>query len=208
MLSIRMQRTGRKGYPTYRVVVQDSRRTPTSGSYVYVLGNYNPHSKQVNLQKDKSEFYLSHGAQPTDRVVKLFKSEKISLPKWVEPPIKQKRAIRHPDKLRKNRPSDAKALEDKPAEPKAPEPAAEASTETAEAEKTTAEEVKAEEAPADNQAKAKETADLPETEAETRQEKTPEVKSEEVEKDDETKTPPNEDEYPEDKKAAARDEKS
>ncbi len=114
MLSIRMKRLGRKGHPTYRVVVQDSRQSPSSGKYVALLGNYDPHTKQSTLVKDKAEFYLKNGAQPSDRVAALFKTEKITLPKWVEKPIKKKRAIRNPDKLRSNRPADA--AEDKKSE--------------------------------------------------------------------------------------------
>jgi small subunit ribosomal protein S16 len=119
MLSIRMQRLGRKGYPTYRVVVQDSHQSPTSGKYVALLGNYNPHNKEANLVKEKAEFYLKHGAQPSDRVVTLFKSEKIALPKWVKESTEQKREIRNPEKLRKNqpeKPAEEKPVEDKPAE--------------------------------------------------------------------------------------------
>ena len=62
MLTIRMQRLGRKGHPTYRVVVQDVRQTPTSGKYVAMLGSYDPHAKTTTLARDKAEFYLSHGA--------------------------------------------------------------------------------------------------------------------------------------------------
>lgn len=115
MLSIRMQRLGRKGHPMYRVVVQDSRQSPTSGKYIALLGSYDPHTKTVNLSKDKAEFYLKNGAQPSDRVVRLFKAEKVTLPAWVKEPTKQERKIRNSDKLRKNRPAGTPAPE-KPAE--------------------------------------------------------------------------------------------
>lgn len=132
MLSIRMQRLGRKGHPTYRVVVQDSRQAPTSGKYVALLGSYDPHTKTSSLQKERAQFYLDHGAQPSDRVVSLFKSEKVKLPKWVKDPTKQKRDIRNPEKLRKNRPAEeaapAEPAEETPApaeEPAAAEPGSE-----------------------------------------------------------------------------------
>ena len=73
MLAIRMQRTGRKGLAQCRVVVQDSRRTPSSGRLVYSLGSYNPHTKEANIDKEKATFYLSNGAQPSARVVAVFK---------------------------------------------------------------------------------------------------------------------------------------
>lgn len=146
-----MQRLGRRGHPTYRVVVQDSRSTPTSGKYVALLGSYDPHTKQTSLVRDKAEFYLTHGAQPSDRVVSLFKSEKIKLPGWVSESTKQKREIRNPDKLRKNRPAESEAKADKPAaateaeDKTSAEQVAEASTE----EPKPAEEAKTEEKPAE-----------------------------------------------------------
>lgn len=121
MLAIRMQRLGRKGHPTYRVVVQDSRWHPTSGKYVALLGSYDPHTKTNSLQKDKAEFYLKNGAQPSDRVVTLLKSEKVKIPKWVKESVKQERSIRNVEKLRKNRPAKAEAPAKEEA-PAAPEP--------------------------------------------------------------------------------------
>ncbi len=103
MLAIRMQRTGRKGHAMFRVVVQDSRRTPSSGKLVAQLGSYDPHAKVVTLKKDRAEFYLEHGAQPSDRVVRLFEQEGIKLPNWVQKGTAKQGTIRNPEKLRKNR---------------------------------------------------------------------------------------------------------
>ncbi len=114
MLAIRMQRTGRKKHAMFRVVVQDSRLAPTSGRTVALLGSYDPHAKTTTLVKDKAEYYLKHGAQPSDRVIRLFKSEGVVLPDWVKMPVEKKRAIRNPEKLRRNQPK-----------PEAVEPAAE-----------------------------------------------------------------------------------
>lgn len=115
MLVIRMQRTGRKGHAMFRVVVQDSRRTPTSGKVVAALGSYDPHAKTVVLDKEKAQVYLDNGAQPTDRVVALLEKEGVKLPKWVKKTADKKRTIRNPEKLRRNQ----------PAEPVAEEPATE-----------------------------------------------------------------------------------
>lgn len=113
MLAIRMQRTGRKGHAMFRVVVQDSRFTPTSGRVVANVGSYDPHSKAVVINKDKIVYYLDHGAQPSDRVVKLLVSEGVKLPDWVEKPgTDKKRTIRNVEKLRRNRPATAEATSD------------------------------------------------------------------------------------------------
>jgi len=120
MLAIRMQRTGRKGHAMFRVVVQDSHRTPSSGRVVAQIGHYDPHAKVAEIVKDKAEFYLQNGAQPSDRVIRLFQAQGITLPKWVVTASSKAGAIRNPDKLRKNKPA-----------PEAPvaEPVAEASVE-------------------------------------------------------------------------------
>lgn len=112
MLAIRMQRLGRKGHPTYRVVVQDVRQTPTSGKYVAMLGSYDPHAKTTNLVKEKAEFYLTHGAQPSERVARLFASEGITLPAWVKQPSAHTRTTRNAEKLRKNRPVEEVVAEE------------------------------------------------------------------------------------------------
>jgi small subunit ribosomal protein S16 len=84
MLSIRMQRTGRKGHAMFRVVVQESRVTPTSGKVVALLGSYDPHAKTVTLDKEKAASSSSNGAQPSDRAAMLLQKEGIELPKWVK----------------------------------------------------------------------------------------------------------------------------
>lgn len=111
MLVIRMQRTGRKGHAQFRVVVQDSRRTPTSGRIVASLGHFNPHSKEVVLDKEKAQTYLNNGAQPTDRIVRLLKAEGVKLPDWVQLSADKTRNIRNPEKLRRNRPAEEAAPE-------------------------------------------------------------------------------------------------
>lgn len=107
MLAIRMQRVGRKGHPEFRVVVQDARLTPTSGRVVAKIGHVNPHSKTTILDKEKVEFYLNNGAQPSPRVVRVLQSEKIKLPDWVTvPSVDKKRSIKNSEKLRRNRPAE------------------------------------------------------------------------------------------------------
>jgi len=121
MLVIRLQRTGRKGHAQFRVVVQDSRRTPTSGKIVAQVGTYNPHTKEVVLNKERAQHYLEHGAQPSDRVVVLLKKEGIKLPKWVKDPVKQHGKLRNPEKLRRNQPKEETKEAEEPKEPVAEE---------------------------------------------------------------------------------------
>lgn len=109
MLAIRMQRIGRKGHAMFRVVVQESRLTPTSGKVVALLGSYDPHAKVATLDKDKTAFYLGNGAQPSDRAARLLKNEGIKLPKWVTSSSEKTGKLRNPEKLRRNQPKEAQA---------------------------------------------------------------------------------------------------
>jgi small subunit ribosomal protein S16 len=140
MLTIRMQRTGRKGYASFRIVVQDSRFSPSSGRVVAKIGHYNPHTKETVIDKEKAVEYLQNGAQPSPRVVRLLQAEKIALPEWVEIGTNQsKRTTRNPEKLRKNQPKE-EAKEITPTEETAAEDDVESIEAEAPAEETTAKE--------------------------------------------------------------------
>lgn len=119
MLAIRLQRLGRKGMPVYRLAVQESQRHPSSGRVIAYVGTYNPHTKDVTVNKEKVELYLKNGAQPTSRVVRLLEAEKVALPAWVKKTTTEKSAkIRNAEKLRKNQPKEevAEAEAEAPAE--------------------------------------------------------------------------------------------
>lgn len=127
MLAIRLQRLGRKAYPVYRIAVQEAQRHPSSGRVVAYVGSYNPHTKEVSLQKEAVQKYLDTGAQPTPRVVKLLKAEGVKLPKWVkEPETGKQKAAKNAEKLRKNQPKEEPTPEVAEEAPAEEAPAAEA----------------------------------------------------------------------------------
>lgn len=70
MLVIRMQRTGRKRQPSFRLVVQDKTRSPHS-KVVEIVGFYNPRSKEKGFNEERIAYWLGQGAQPTDTVSNL-----------------------------------------------------------------------------------------------------------------------------------------
>lgn len=112
MLAIRLQRTGRKGYSTYRVAVQESQLSPSSGRVVAYVGNYNPHTKEAKIEVEVAQKYLDNGAQPTPRVAKLLKDAGVKLPKWVKVPAAGAGKTKNPDKLRKNQPKEEPVAEE------------------------------------------------------------------------------------------------
>lgn len=129
MLAIRMQRTGRSGHAQFRVIVQDSHFHPTRGKVVAYLGNYDPHTKIAQIDKELASRYLGNGAQPSDRVAKLLKAEGVKLPDWVKLDTPKKREVRNPDKRRSTRPAEAEVTSQPAAEAETSEPAEDAGTE-------------------------------------------------------------------------------
>ncbi len=115
MLAIRMQRKGRAHYPTYRIVVQESQRHPLSGRVVAEVGNYNPATKALTLDKELVTKYLNNGAQPSSRVAFILKKNGIKLPKWYKEAAPKQAKAKHADKLRKNQPKEA-PVEEAPVE--------------------------------------------------------------------------------------------
>jgi small subunit ribosomal protein S16 len=69
MLAIRLRRAGSKKRPFFRIVVADSRAARDS-SFVEILGHYNPRTKPalVDVKKERVDYWLSKGAQPSDTV--------------------------------------------------------------------------------------------------------------------------------------------
>ena len=72
MLRIRLRRVGKKGKPSYRIVVADS-TAPRDGAYLEWIGNYDPMADPpvFNLKEDRAARWLSEGAQPSDAVARI-----------------------------------------------------------------------------------------------------------------------------------------
>ncbi len=69
MLTIRLARTGKKKQPSFRIVVLEKSKR-RDGRYIDQLGHYNPrtHPAAIHLDKEKYDFWVGRGAQPTDTV--------------------------------------------------------------------------------------------------------------------------------------------
>jgi len=67
-------RTGAKKRPSYRIVVKE-KQSKRDGAYLENLGTYNPtrNPAEINLRKDRVDYWISKGAQPTDTVRRLIK---------------------------------------------------------------------------------------------------------------------------------------
>ena len=146
MLTIRLARAGAKKRPFYHVSVADS-RMPRDGRFVERVGYYNPiaSGQEVHLELDveRIDYWISKGAQPSDRVLNLLKQNK-------ETPEQTEKRLAAKDLQRQKK--LAKRLADK--EPEAPAEVA-----------APAEEAPAEEAAAEEEAAAAEEAAPAEEEA-------------------------------------------
>jgi small subunit ribosomal protein S16 len=81
MLVIRMRRAGSKKRPFFRVVVTES-KNPREGSFVEVLGHYNPRTKPETLELDQERlgYWIKAGARPSDSVRTLLKRKPAPAP--------------------------------------------------------------------------------------------------------------------------------
>ena len=74
MVKIRLKRMGKKGAPTYRIVVADV-RSPRDGRFIDEIGFYDPTKDPsvIKVDQEKATTWLGNGAQPTETVKKLLK---------------------------------------------------------------------------------------------------------------------------------------
>lgn len=89
MLAIRLRRTGKKRQPNYRIVVADERKSVYS-PYIEMLGHYDPRTKHIVLEKEKTIDWMKKGAKPSNTVAKILTKEGVEHPSIV---IKKFRAI-------------------------------------------------------------------------------------------------------------------
>ena len=74
MVKIRLRRMGAKKKPFYRIVVADS-RTSRDGRFIENIGYYDPTVEPpvIKLEKERAEYWLANGAQPSDTARALLK---------------------------------------------------------------------------------------------------------------------------------------
>ena len=76
MVTIRLARGGAKKRPFYGIMVADSRRSPR-GRFIERIGFFNPRAvggeERLRIDTDRVEYWMSQGAQPSDRVASLLK---------------------------------------------------------------------------------------------------------------------------------------
>jgi len=77
MLKIRLQRTGKKNEPYFRVVIGEHTNGAQSGKFIEVLGSYDPKAGTVSLKEDKIKYWISKGAQASGTVHNFLVDKKV-----------------------------------------------------------------------------------------------------------------------------------
>ena len=77
-VKLRLTRIGSKKNPIYRIVAADD-RSPRDGKFLDIVGRYNPQTdpSTIEIDETKAKDWLSKGAQPTDAVKRLLKTQNI-----------------------------------------------------------------------------------------------------------------------------------
>lgn len=72
MLAIKLKRIGKKHQPSFRLIVAE-KRSKVNGRFVEDLGWFNPFTDQAKINKERVDYWVENGAQPTFSVLTLFK---------------------------------------------------------------------------------------------------------------------------------------
>lgn len=75
MLTIRLQRKGRKNQPFFKILVTEEKKSSTGGRFVEELGFYNPLTKERSLNKERATYWISVGAKPSDTMYNMLLAE-------------------------------------------------------------------------------------------------------------------------------------
>ena len=85
MLNVKLQRVGKRGQAYFRVIVGEHTLKP-KGSFLELLGSYDPHKKEFKVKKDRIEYWVSKGAGVSPTVNNLMVNykqwNKAKVPSW------------------------------------------------------------------------------------------------------------------------------
>lgn len=148
---IRFQRIGRKNDPSFRMVVLEKASGPKAGTYVDLVGTYNPKTKAFTANADAIKGWMAKGAQLSPSLMNLLIEKKVIEGKKSADVVKEKNLSKNIKKREAEEAAAKEAADKAAAEAKAAEEAAAAA---AMAEAEVVEEAPAAEAPAEEPAAA------------------------------------------------------
>ena len=114
MLTIRLSKVGKKNKKMFRLVISEKTKDPV-GDSLEILGSYNPHTKDLKVNAEKINYWISKGAGMSETINNLLVEKKI---------IEGKKVKASKSRLPKKAPVPAKAVAES-----TPAPAEESKTE-------------------------------------------------------------------------------
>ena len=130
MLKLRLQRTGKVGQPSFRIVLQEH-TNPVKREAKEILGSYRPaeEAKPFQIDLERVKFWLSKGVQVSDSLAVLLKKQGVEgMEKFIEPRDKKRKSKKEPTEAPAAAPEaaapapEAQVEEPAPAVEPAPEP--------------------------------------------------------------------------------------
>lgn len=118
MLVIRFFRVGKKNQPSFKMVVTDKKNPPRGGRFIEEVGFFNPLTKEKIIRKERINYWLSVGAQPSASVHNLLVNEKLLEGKKIKKDKKKKQeeGIKKTEETKKT--EEAQKKEETPAKDK------------------------------------------------------------------------------------------
>lgn len=113
MVKLRLSRFGKKKQPVYRIVAMNA-RSKRNGEVLEYLGTYNPQTtpSTIEFDKERVQYWLDEGAQPTYTVKSLF-----VISGFMKSDIKKRPATKKPKESKKEtEKTEEVKLEEKPEE--------------------------------------------------------------------------------------------
>ena len=116
MLVFRLFRVGKNNQPSFKIVVTDKRNPSKGGRFVEQVGFYNPVTKEKTLNKERVQYWLSQGVQPSATLHNLFIKDGILEGKKIPVQKKSKKAPAVAPVAVTVAPAEAPKLAEKPAD--------------------------------------------------------------------------------------------
>ena len=115
MLNIKLQRVGKRGQAYFRVIISEHTKNP-QGSFLELLGSYDPHKKVFKVKKDRIEYWISKGAGVSPTVNNLM----VNYKQWDKPKMQSWKPKRSPESAEGKSKKESPALATQKAEASIP----------------------------------------------------------------------------------------
>lgn len=102
MLTIRLQRSGKKNKPEFRIILAE-KTSAANKKFTEILGHYNPRTKEFGLKEDRLQYWMSqhvtlsptvHNLLVTKKIIEALKVKAFTIPKKAAEPVADTPAVK------------------------------------------------------------------------------------------------------------------